>query len=182
MSVIAPAALQQTAYIPQPPGSARVAAGGDGWFPSQPYSGMLVSPIDDLPGNVVNSIIHLHRAEISTMTAYRIRMDTSTNWAVSMISALTVFALNNANVPHPFFLILLFLNTVFLVIESRRFSLFAFSRNRVLVIERGFFGRSLLRDVSTGTEVDTADTMAMMKSPAHAALTRDLRLIGEVRR
>jgi uncharacterized membrane protein len=36
---------------------------------------------------------------------------------------------------------------VFLLIESRRYSLFAFSRNRVLMLERGFYGRSLLRDV-----------------------------------
>ncbi len=39
------------------------------------------SPVDFLPANVVNSIIHLHRAEISAMTAYRIRMDTSTKCA-----------------------------------------------------------------------------------------------------
>lgn len=74
-------------------------------------------------------------------------MDTSTNWAVTMISTMTVFALSNQTVPHTFFLFLVFMVTVFLLMESRRYSLFAYSRNRVLMLERGFHARSLLHDV-----------------------------------
>ncbi len=43
---------------------------------------------------------------------------------------LTVFALGNDRIPHTFFAFMLFMDIVFLVIESRRWSLFAFSRNR----------------------------------------------------
>lgn len=62
---------------------------------------------------------------------------------------LTVFALGNSDVTHTFFLFLAFLVFVFLIIEARRYSLFTYSRNRVLMLERGFHGRSMLAEVDT---------------------------------
>eukprot|EP00045_Choanoeca_perplexa_P011897 m.127667 g.127667 ORF g.127667 m.127667 type:complete len:71 (+) comp15806_c0_seq6:338-550(+) len=37
------------------------------------------------------------------MQAYRVRLDTSTNWAVTTTSVLTVLAIGNEDVPHYFF-------------------------------------------------------------------------------
>ena len=37
------------------------------------------------------------------LQAYRVRLDTSTNWAVTTTSVLTVLAIGNKDVPHYFF-------------------------------------------------------------------------------
>jgi uncharacterized membrane protein len=52
----------------------------------------IISPLDAYSANLVNCFIHLHRAEMTAMVAYRVRMDTSTNWAVSMTSACVTVA------------------------------------------------------------------------------------------
>ena len=49
------------------------------------------NPLEFCSANMVNSIINLYRAEVQTMTQYRIRLDTSTNWGVSLTAALTAF-------------------------------------------------------------------------------------------
>ena len=61
-----------------------------------------------------------------------------------------MFALGNVQIPHEFFAFILIMDVGFLVIEARRWSLFSFSRNRVLMLERGFFGSELLGDVDSG--------------------------------
>lgn len=58
-----------------------------------------------------------------------------------------VFTLGNTDVPHGFFMFIAFLNLVFLVMEARRYSLFTYARNRVLVLERGFHARALLAEI-----------------------------------
>jgi hypothetical protein len=66
---------------------------------------------------------------------------------LSFAVAMMVFSLNNPKIPSRFFFLMAYMNLTFLVIESRRYNLFALSRNRVLMLERGFYGRSLLSDV-----------------------------------
>lgn len=74
-----------------------------------------------------------------------------------------VFALGNARVPHSFFFFILAMDAFFLLIEARRWSLFSYSRARVLMLERGFYGRALLGEVDT----DPAAT----PDPGHDATT-----------
>ncbi len=69
----------------------------------------------------------------------RLRMDTTTNWAVSMTSVLTVFSLGQTAVPHYFFAFIVFMNLIFMVTEARHFAVFLIHRKRVRLLERGFY-------------------------------------------
>ena len=62
-------------------------------------------------------------------------------------AALTVLGLGTDDLPSSFFIFLLIMNSMFLVIEARRHSLFVFSQRRVISLERGFFAHMLLADV-----------------------------------
>lgn len=73
------------------------------------------------------------------MTAYRQRLDTSTNWAITSSALVTTFSLGNASIPHAAFLFLMFVNGFFLVIEARRFRVYEAARYRVLLMERYFY-------------------------------------------
>eukprot|EP00049_Salpingoeca_infusionum_P011908 m.210250 g.210250 ORF g.210250 m.210250 type:complete len:194 (+) comp15050_c0_seq3:2141-2722(+) len=68
--------------------------------PPMPYPGIMgethgtVIDFSEWSGNQGNALIHLYRAEQGKMVAYRIRLDTTTNWAVSTTSVLSVLALS----------------------------------------------------------------------------------------
>jgi uncharacterized membrane protein len=55
--------------------------------------------------NAVTALIHLHRAEVG-LTTYRVRLDTTTSWAVTSSALVTTFALGNPQIPHVAFLFL----------------------------------------------------------------------------
>jgi uncharacterized membrane protein len=89
--------------------------------------------------NAINALIHLYRAEVGRMTAYRQRLDTTTNWGVTSSALVTSFALGNAEITHAAFLFLMFINLFFLSVEARRFRVYEAARFRVLVLERYFY-------------------------------------------
>lgn len=92
-------------------------------------------------------IAHLYRAEVGRLTAYRVRMDTTTNWAVSTMAALVAFSLGSATMPHYFFAFILFLQLIFCAMEARRYSYYILVRHRCRLLERGLFMRILVRDL-----------------------------------
>lgn len=73
------------------------------------------------------------------MTAYRQRLDTTTNWAITSSALVTTFSLGNNSIPHAAFLFLMFVNGFFLITEARRFRVYEASRYRVLLMERYFY-------------------------------------------
>jgi uncharacterized membrane protein len=85
------------------------------------------------------ALIHLYRAEVSRLTAYRQRLDTTTNWAITSSALVTTFSLGNAQIPHAAFLFLMIVDFFFLTVEARRFRVYEASRFRVLVLERYFY-------------------------------------------
>ncbi|EDQ91680.1 uncharacterized protein MONBRDRAFT_5598 [Monosiga brevicollis MX1] len=100
-----------------------------------PHTPPTIQNISTFSGPQTNCMIHLYRGELGKMVAYRIRLDTSTNWAVSTTSVLTVLAMGDDSVPHYFFAFILFINTAFLLIEARRYQIFLASRARVRILE-----------------------------------------------
>lgn len=73
------------------------------------------------------------------MTTYRVRLDTTTNWAVGTTAAITTLALGSREVPHftfgvPFVLVLLFL-----WMEATRYRVYEMVRLRVRLLEQGFY-------------------------------------------
>jgi uncharacterized membrane protein len=95
--------------------------------------------VEALSASALNALVHLYRAEVGRMTAYRQRLDTTTNWAITSSTLVTTFSLGNASIPHEAFLFLMFVNVFFLVVEARRFRVYEAARYRVLLLERYFY-------------------------------------------
>ena len=101
-------------------------------------------PFADLGSpNTVNALIHLYRAEVGRLTTYRVRLDTTTNWAITTSALVISFTFANPQIPHATIFILLFVNYFFLQLEARRFRAYEASRYRVHVLERFFFPHML---------------------------------------
>ena len=90
---------------------------------------------EPLAASAVNALVHLYRAEVGRMTAYRQRLDTTTNWAITSSALVTTFSLGNPTIPHAAFLFLMFVIAFFLVVEARRFRVYEAARYRVLLME-----------------------------------------------
>ena len=89
--------------------------------------------------NEANALIHLYRAEVGKMTAYRQRLDMTTNWSVVTTAGLASFALGDNNNSHVVFLFAMLMNYFFLHLEARRFRTFEISHHRTRIMERFFY-------------------------------------------
>ncbi len=86
------------------------------------------------------ALIHLYRGELGRMTAYRARLDATTNWAVGATAAMASFTLGDPAVPHFVLLLAAVLVVVFLGMEARRYRFYELVRQRVRLLETGFYG------------------------------------------
>ena len=91
----------------------------------------------------VRSLRDRYRGEIGRLTAYRQRMDSTTNWAVTITSALIAFSLGNSTLPHYFFLLIALLQLFFCGVEARRHVYYSLVRYRCRLMERGFYANLL---------------------------------------
>ena len=89
------------------------------------------------------AMIHLYRGELGRMTVYRVRLDTTTNWALGATVGVTTFALGQTDVPHVVLLLPYVLCAVFSFIEARRFQDLELIRRRIRLLETGFFAQQL---------------------------------------
>ena len=110
------------------PGGVVLPGGGFGQAPRKP-----------LDAGQLNALIHLYRAEVGRMTAYRQRLDTTTNWSITSSALVATFSLGNPTIPHEAFLFLMVINLFFLGVESRRFRVYESARYRVLLLEHYFY-------------------------------------------
>ena len=83
------------------------------------------------------------------MTAWRIRLDTTTNWAILLTTAMTTFTLGSTAIPHYSLLLSLSLIGICLVIEARRCQYFLHSQWRIQVLEANYFTSRLVPAHST---------------------------------
>src|SRR5436190_23980236 len=97
---------------------------------------VVTPPRPELTAGALSALVHLYRAEVGRMTAYRQRLDTITNWAITSSALVTTFSLGNPTIPHAAFLFLMFVNGFFLIVEARRFRVYEAARYRVLLMER----------------------------------------------
>src|ERR1051326_5150300 len=94
---------------------------------------------EDLSSTTLTALVHLYRAEVGRLTAYRQRLESTTNWAITSSALVTTFSLGNATITHGAFLFLMFVNGFFLLAEARRFRAYEAARYRVLLMERYFY-------------------------------------------
>src|SRR5919201_3257598 len=92
----------------------------------------------------IGALAHLYRGEIYRSTAWRTRLDNTTNWAVVTTGiALTVTFSHPEASPLPLVIVGLLL-TVFLLFEARRYRYFSVWRARARLLETDFYARMLL--------------------------------------
>jgi uncharacterized membrane protein len=97
------------------------------------------------PSSAVAALPQLYRGELGRMTSYRRRLDTTTNWAISVVGAAISLTLGSDALPHTVLLVAMVLVFIFLIFEARRFRHYEVSRFRVQLLERGY-----LTDALTG--------------------------------
>ena len=93
---------------------------------------------------LVTSMAHLYRGEMQRMTVWRRRLDTTTQWAIILTTALTTFVLGSIAAPHFIMLLGLTLNAIFMVIEARRYQHLHHSKRRIALLERDYFAPQLV--------------------------------------
>lgn len=113
--------------------------------------------LTDLGGAEITALAHLYRAEVSRSTAWRTRLDTTTNWAVVTLGiALSIaFAAPNAS-PVPLVLVGILI-VFFLLLEARRYRHFNVWRARTRWMETRFFAPML---TDSPLEADTRSMLA----------------------
>lgn len=119
--------------------------------------------------NAANALIHLYRAEVGKMTAYRQRLDMTTNWSVVTTAGLASFALGNPNNSHATFLFAMFMNYFFLRLEARRFRTYEIAHHRVRIMERFFYPAMLGDRVDPGWHQLLLAELAKPRSPMSRA-------------
>jgi uncharacterized membrane protein len=93
----------------------------------------------------ISAMVHLYRGEMHRATAWRLRLDTTTNWAIITTGGLLTFSFGHPDSSHQVLLLGHVLLFAFLWIESRRYRFFDVWRRRVRKIEENFFNPLLTR-------------------------------------
>ena len=87
----------------------------------------------------INAMVHFYRAEMHRSQVWRMRLDTTTNWAVVTLAAMTSFAFSDPGHSHFILLLSNLMITAFLTFEARRYRYFTVYRGRVRMLEENFF-------------------------------------------
>jgi len=107
----------------------------------------------------INAMVHLYRGELGEATAWRNRIDATTNWAVVLsATALSFVFSDRSSERHLLIPIISLFCTFFLLIEARRYRFFDIWRSRARMIEINFY-RPLL-DASKPAMPDWAETLS----------------------
>jgi uncharacterized membrane protein len=124
-------------------GSPAGLSAGVGRRAPEPPQAARATGADTRSATAVNALIHLYRAEVGRLTAYRTRLDTTTSWAITTSALVATFTYGNAQNPAAAFLFLMLCDYFFLHLEARRFIAYEASRYRVYLLERFFYGEVL---------------------------------------
>lgn len=98
------------------------------------------------PAEFTTAMAHFYRGEVQRSNTWRTRLDTTTYWAVLLVSATLSFTFSSPLSPHFMIPIVTILVTVFLVMEARRYRYYEIWASRVRVIETGYFAPMLAPD------------------------------------
>lgn len=95
----------------------------------------------------ITSLVHFYRGEIYRSTAWRLRLDQTTNWSIFSVTALVTFSFGEATHSHAGILAGIVLVLTFLSIEARRFRFFDVWRRRARILEENFMAPILRRNL-----------------------------------
>ena len=97
----------------------------------------------------ISAMVHFYRGEMYRSQIWRMRLDTTTNWAVVTTAAVVSFTFGDPTHPHIILLLGNLLIAIFLIHEARRFRYFAVYRARVRMLEENFFLPLLTRRLTS---------------------------------
>lgn len=106
-----------------------------------PASPPATAAFEDYPltrNEYITVMVHFYRAEMGRSTAWRQRLDATTNWAVLTSAGMLSFGFSTPESPHLVMLLSNLILVAYLAIEARRFRYFAVYRARVRMIEENF--------------------------------------------
>lgn len=86
----------------------------------------------------LNVMVHFYRGEMSRSTAWRQRLDSTTNWAVLTTAGMLSFTLGSVENHHIILLLSNFIILSYVLIEARRYRYFEVYRARVRMLEENF--------------------------------------------
>jgi uncharacterized membrane protein len=81
---------------------------------------------------------HFYRGEVTRIMAWRARLDSTTNWAITTTSTIVTVSFSIAHVPHIIFVFNIAVVTIMLWIEARRYRFYDAFRARVRMLEAHF--------------------------------------------
>ena len=129
----------------------------------------------------LSMMAHLYRGELGRTTAWRTRIDRTTNWAVVLTATLLTWAFSSETRPHYVVLVGAATVTVFLGIEARRYRVYDIWRSRVRLLEENVFANALEpegAEQSNWRELLSDDLREpAVKTPAVEAVSRRLRRV-----
>jgi len=94
-------------------------------------------------GEFTTAMAHYFRAEIQRSNVWRTRLDATTNWAVVSVGATLSIAFGQSASHHAIILLCVFLLTLFLYIEARRYRYYELWSYRVRLMETDFYAAML---------------------------------------
>lgn len=100
----------------------------------------------------IAAMVHLYRGELGRANTWRIRLDTTTNWAIVSTVGILSFAFGDTGHPSAAIILGMYLVVNFLVLEARRYRFFDVWKNRVRMIEENFYTPLLRRDLVSPQE------------------------------
>lgn len=112
----------------------------------------------ELPGISEVTLAHIYRAEVARSTDWRTRLDTTTNWAITIAAAVVSFSFSAPSSPHPTLLAGALLVFTFLFVEARRYRYYDIWARRVRLMETGYLVPLMRREPIT---VDFYNAMAL---------------------
>ena len=92
----------------------------------------------------IGALAHLYRGEIYRSTAWRTRLDNTTNWAVAGLGLAMSISFSRPDTSVLPILLMGVLIVVFLFFEARRYRYFNFFRDRARWMETNFYAPMLL--------------------------------------
>lgn len=100
----------------------------------------------DAPGVSPVAMAHLLRGELARSDTWRTRLDTTMNWALTTTGAVVSFSFSAPTTSHIVLLVGLWLVTMFLLLEARRYRYYDLWNRRVRLIEGGYWAPMLRRE------------------------------------
>jgi len=97
----------------------------------------------------ITAMAHLYRGELQRSLSWRMRLDTTTNWAVVTSAGILTFAFNNPGYASQTLLAGMYALLLFLILEAQRFRFFDVFHSRLRLVEENFYGPILRRDLES---------------------------------